>query len=347
MNSVNKAFAVIGLALAACATLSQAQAPAPAPAPAAGGVVRFHEYPGNILNLVTWIMVEKGFCEREGIKCQGVTLASGPLAQQAAAAGSLDIIFTSADVMMQAVGKGNDLVIIGPQITNNLYVLVTRADLGLPNKAAGYPANVRDLKGMKIGVSARGSSTEMQMKALFTGAGMPADSATFIAVGAPSTAYSALAAKQIDAALTWDPVPSICNATKACDTAVDMRKGQGPPDLLAMNGTFVVWYARREWVDKNGPLVDAFVRSTGAATAWVKDPKNFAEALEIAKKRVTLGDVPNKDQVLNEVVKVIIDLYGLGFKRSSIEAFHTFMLNNKVLDKPLNVDSLIYSKLPK
>ncbi len=341
MISVNRVFAIIGLALAACATPLQAQAPA------AGAVIRFHEYPGNVVNIVSWVMVDKGFCEKERIKCQPVVLASGPLAQQAAASGSLDVIYSSADVMMQAVGKGNDLMIIGPQITSNLYVLVTRADLALPNKAAGYPANVRDLKGMKIGVSARGSATEMQMKALFAGAGLPADSATFIAVGSPNTAYAALAAKQIDAALTWDPVPSICNATKACDVAVDLRKGQGPAELQAMNGTFVVWYARREFVEKNGPLVDAFVRSTAAATAWLKDPKNFAEVLEISKKRLSLGDVPNKEQVVNEVVKVMIDQYGSGFKRSSIEAFHTFLMNNKVLDKPLNVDSLIYSKLPK
>ncbi len=338
MKSMNSLIATVGLSLAACAGLAQAQA---------GGTIRYHEYPGNILNLVTWAMVDKGFCEKERIKCQPVVLASGPLAQQAAASGSLDVIYTSADVMMQAVGKGNDLMIVGPQITNNLYVLVTRAELPLPNKAAGYPANVRDLKGLKIGVSARGSATELQMKALFTGAGLPGDSATYIAVGAPNTAYAALAAKQVDAALTWDPVPSICNATKACDVSVDLRKGQGPAELLSMNGTFVVWYARREFVEKNGPLVDAFVRSTAAATGWVKDPKNFAEALEIAKKRITLGDVPNKDEVLKEMVTGVIDLYGLGFKRSSIEAFHTFLLNAKVLDKPLNVDSLIYSKLPK
>ena len=340
MNSIRKGFATA----AALAAIAAGALPAYAQAPAAD-TVRMHEYPGNILNLITWVMAEKGFCEKEKIKCVGVTLASGPLAQQAAAAGSLDFIFTSADVMMQAVGRGNDLVIVAPQVATNVYVLVARSDLTLPNKAAGYPANVRDLKGMKIGVSARGSSTEMQIKALFAGSGMPADSATYIAVGAPNTAYAALVAKQIDAALTWDPVPSVCAATKACEMMVDLRKGQGSAELVAMNGTFVVWYARRDWVDKNNALVDAFGRASAAATGWVKDPKNYNDALEIARKRASLGDIPNKEQVLSEVVKITIDSYGTQFNRASIEAFHTLLMNNKVLDKPLNVQSLIYPKL--
>ena len=338
MNSLKKGFAAAAIAAIAAAAPAFAQSPG-------ADTVRFHEYPGNILNLVTWVMTEKGFCDREKIKCVGVTLASGPLAQQAAAAGNLDFIFTSADVMMQAVGRGNDLMIVAPQVATNVYVLVARSDLALPNKAAGYPANVRDLKGMKIGVSARGSSTEMQIKALFAGSGMPADSATYIAVGSPNTAYAALAAKQIDAALTWDPIPSVCAATKACEMMVDLRKGQGSPELVAMNGTFVVWYARRDWVGKNGVLVDAFARASAAATNWVKDPKNYHEALEIARKRASLGERPNKDQVLNEVVKVTIDSYGTKFHIASIEAFHTLLMNNKVLDKPLNVPSLIYPKL--
>src|SRR5581483_6205481 len=121
-------------------------------------------------------------------------------------------------VMMQAIAKGNDLIIVQPQITNNAYTLVTAS--GIEQKGASYPDSVRHLQGKKVGVSARGSATELQTKALLAGAGLPPDSATFVAVGAPNTAYAALVARQIDAALSWDPIAALCQATKKCTVNV-------------------------------------------------------------------------------------------------------------------------------
>src|SRR5512135_762600 len=308
--------------------------------------IRYHEYPGNIVNLVSWVMKEKGFCERQHLDCQPVTLASGPLAQQAAAAGSLDLVYSSADVMMQAIAKGNDLIIVQPQITNNVYSLVTAAHVAEPNKNKGYPAAMQDLKGLKIGVSARGSATELQARALFAGAGISPDSATYVAVGAPGTAYAALVAKQIDGALSWDPIDAICQATRACNVTVDMRKGEGPGNIKAMNGSFVNWYARREYVDKNEATVDAFRRASDEATAWLKDPKNFEAVLDVARQHIKLGDeIPNRDAVLHQIVKEMIDGYGTSFSRASIEGFNAFLLSNNMISKPLGVDSIVYKKL--
>jgi len=309
-------------------------------------VIRYHEYPGNIVNLVSWVMKEKGFCERQHLDCQPVTLAAGPLAQQAAAAGSLDLVYSSADVMIQAIAKGNDLIIVQPQITNNVYSLVTAADVAQPNRTKGYPAVMHDLKGLKIGVSARGSATELQARALFVGAGMSPDSATYVAVGAPGTAYAALVAKQIGAALSWDPINAICGATHVCGVSVDMRKGQGPANIKAMNGSFVNWYARREFVEKNEATVDAFRRASDEATEWMKDPKNLGATLDVAKEHIKLGDeIPNRDAVLNQIVREMIAEYGTSFRRSSIEGFNEFLVANNMIAKPLDVDRIVYRKL--
>lgn len=311
-------------------------------------LIRFQEYPGNIVNLVSWVMVEKGFCEREHLKCQAVLLPAAPLAQQAAAAGSLELVYSSADVMMQAIAKGNDLVLVQPQITNDLYVLVTASNVPQPNRSAGYPASMRDLKGMKIGVSGRGSATELQTKALFEGAGISPDSATYVAVGAPNTAYAALVAHQVSAALSWDPIVALCEATKKCNLTVDMRKGEGPGNVKAMNGSFVNWYGRREYVEKHEAAVDAFRRASDRATAWLKDPKNFESALAVAKGHIKFGDeVPNRDAVLAQVVREMIGEYGTSFSRSSIEGFNSFLMANKMLQKPLDVNSIVYHKLLK
>lgn len=308
-------------------------------------IVRYQEYPGSIIHVVNWVMVEKGFCDKQGIKCEPVYLASGPLAQQAAAAGSVDLIFSSADVMMQAVAKGNDLQILGSQIPNNVYSLTARSDIPQPNHASGYPKDMQDLKGLRIGVSARGSATEMYVKSLFAGAGLPPDSATFVAVGGPPTAYAALAAKQVDAALSWDPVPAMCTATHACNLVVDLRKGQGPAEIQAMNGGFVVWQARREYVRKNAATIDAFLRAVDESVAWVKDPKNYPEVLAIAKKHFKVGDIPNRDQFMDQVVKEAIADSGTKFDRQVVKGFNDFLIKNNVIDKPLDANLILYKKL--
>ena len=309
--------------------------------------VRFHEYPGSIIHIVNWAMVEKGFCDKQGIKCEPVSLASGPLAQQAAAAGSVDLIFSSADVMMQAVAKGNDLQMVGAQIPNNVYSLSVGSHVPQPNRSAGYPKNMEDLKGLRIGVSARGSATEMYVKSLFAGAGLPPESAIFVPVGAPATAFPALAAKQVDAVLSWDPLPALCAATGACNVAVDLRKGEGPAEIRAMNGGFVVWQARREYVEKNEATIDAFMRAVADGVAWVKDPKNYPEVLALAKKRFQAGDIPNRDQFMEQVVKESIAQSGTEFDPRVVSGFNNFLVKNKLIDKPLDVNRIVYRKLLK
>jgi len=309
-------------------------------------VVRTQEYPSNLLHLVDWVMRSKGFCEKQSLDCQPVTLASGPLAQQAAAAGSVDLIVSSADVMMQAVSKGNDLMILGTDITNNIYSLSVGADLAKTVAGQSYPENMKVLVEKRIGVTARGSSTEMVTRALLAGAGLPTDKVVFVAVGAPATAYAALAAKQVDAILSWDPVPALCDATKVCQTLVDLSKGQGPAEMRAMNGGFVVWQARREYVQKNGPVIDRFLRAHADAVKWLKDPANLVEAKEIASKNYKLGDIPNREQVFDQLVRSMISQYGTTFERKAVDGFNAFLMANKLIDKPLSVATIVYQNAP-
>jgi NitT/TauT family transport system substrate-binding protein len=310
-------------------------------------VVRFHEYAKIALHLPTWVMIEKGLCEKNGIRCQPVTLATAPLAQAAAAAGSVDLVNSTIDTAMQAIAKGNDLVIVGASWRTHPYSLVMRSDVSVPNAAAGFPNNMAGLKGMKIGVSARGSSTEIFMKALLRAANMPEDSVSYIPVGAPVAAYGALASKQIDGALSWDPLPALCEATGTCKGLVDMRKGEGPASFKALAGSSVFFQARREYVQKNAVSIDAFNRGYGQAVAWLQDPKNFPEALAITKKNIQLGEnLPNREKLYELIVRDQIERFTATLDRNSVKAWHDFLLENKVIDKPLPLDTIVYKAAP-
>lgn len=103
--------------------------------------VRYHEFPGSMSHLVNWVMREKGFCAKEGLKCEPVSLASGPLAAQAAAAGSVDIILSSVDQLFLAIANGNDLQLISSQQTDHNWTFSARKGFFRPNSALGYPAH--------------------------------------------------------------------------------------------------------------------------------------------------------------------------------------------------------------
>ena len=309
--------------------------------------VRFHEYGKIILHLPNWVMIENGYCDKYGIKCEAVTLANAPLAQAAAAAGSVEIVNSTIDTTLQAIAKGNDLEIVGGYWVNNPYILVARADLPMPNHAAGYPKNMVDLKGVKVGVSARGSSTEIFVKALLAQAGMPPDSVVYIPVGGPVTAFAAVAAKQVDAALSWDPVPALCVATGACTSVVDLRNGEGPANFKGLNSTSIFLQARREYVEKHPAEIDAFNRALRDAVVWIQDPNNYPQVLALTKKNIVLGEnIPNRDQVYELMVKEAIPRFTSKLNRPAVKAWQDFLLDNKVLDKPMNVDALIYKNAP-
>lgn len=315
---------------------------ATAPTYAKDQVVRYQEYPGSVLHLANWAMKEKGFCENQGLDCQPIMLANGPLAQQAAAARSVDLIVSSMDVMLQATDKGNDLMVVGPLVKNNIYSLAVGNHVDQPNADKGYPENMKDLAKSRIGVTARGSATEMYVKTLMRGAGLSSDDMIFIGVGAPASAYASLMAKQVDAILSWDPIPAICNETKNCTIAVDMRHGEGPDTVKAMNNGFVVWQARREYVKENGEIIDKFMAAQNEAFEWLKNPDNLDEAKKMAAKNFKLGDVPNREQVEEQVVVDMINQYDTTLEVDVTDGFNAFLLENELISEAVDKTDLFY-----
>jgi ABC-type nitrate/sulfonate/bicarbonate transport system substrate-binding protein len=127
---------------------------------------------------------------------------------------------------------------------------------------------------------------------------------------------------------------------------VDLRKGEGPAEIASMNGGFVVWQARRSYVEKNAPTIDAFLKAQADAIAWLRDEKNFGEAMELAAKNFKLGDVPNREQAMQQIVRESISQYGTKLDRNVVTGFNNFLLTNKLIDKPLDASSIVYKNAP-
>lgn len=337
----------LALAVAAIGLVSLAAADAQEKIVANGETVRIQEYPGASLHFTHWVAIEKGFCKAHGLNCHLVPIPSGPVGLQALAAGSLEVSFASSEVTMQAASRGNDVQLIVGHSPGNVYVLSVHKDVPLPNKAKGYPAVMQDLKGLKIGVTARGSGTELQARALFAGAGMSPDAATYVAVGSPGTAYPAFLARQIDATLMIEPFAAICRVQKNCVDLVNLEADEGPAAVSSLNGAFVTFAARRDYIKANPKVIGAFIQAMEDATKWVNDPANADELFKIVKARLKLGsDIADADGVLRELVRSRAPRYGTNIDRKAVKAFSDYLIENKLITNPVDPASFVYDKAP-
>ena len=243
-------------------------------------VIRVQDYPG-LGNLMVRVAAAKGFCEKNGIKCELKTIPAAPLGIQTLMAGDIDVAFGPAEVVIQAANKGADLKIIGTATRDTIFFLMAGAHTETPNAAKGYPAVMMDLKGKKIGVTARGSAAEFQLVDMLKGAGLQPSDVTIIPVGAPNTALPAIANKQIDALMLFSPMDGFCAAMKVCRVLVDPRKGEGPQEILKLNGAAGPMTVRAEYAQKKSAALDSFAKAMRESEAFVQDPKNYDAVLKV------------------------------------------------------------------
>ena len=133
-----------------------------------------------------------------------------------------DLEEARADADKKGKRLGSTLVTAGKITADNLRRMEAYV-LGIP---------FVDLKGKKIGVIARGSSTETGMRYLFAKAGLNPDDATYVAVGGAVTAYNALQSKHWDVHLygTYEtPIPPF---QRAFQPTLDKAYRAARPDPL-------------------------------------------------------------------------------------------------------------------
>ena len=242
--------------------------------------LRIQDYPG-LGNVMVRVAAANGYCEKQSLKCELKTIPAAPLGIQTLLAGDIDVAFGPAEVVIQAANKGADLKIIGNAARDSIFFLMAGAHTETPNAAKGYPAVMMDLKGKKIGVTARGSGAEFQLIDMLKGAGMSGSDVTIVPVGAPNTALPAIANKQIDALMLFAPMDGFCVAMKVCRVIVDPRKGEGPKEILQLNGATGPMTVRGEFAQKKGAVLDAFAKAMRESEAFIQNPANFNAVLKV------------------------------------------------------------------
>jgi sulfonate transport system substrate-binding protein len=243
-----------GLALAAGAG---AQAPEQKKVTiAVGGKNLFYYLPLSVAE-------RNGYFKDEGLEVEIPDFAGGAKALQALVGGSADMVSGAYEHTINMIAKKQPIKAVVLQAKYSSIVLLLPKD-----KAAKYKGG-RDLKGLKIGVTAPGSSTNMFVNNLLAKEGLKPNDVSIVGVGTGSGAFAAMDKGEIDAISNLDPVISQLEATGKFVAVADSRTEKGMKDIYGGDYHASVIYITDEYIRKNPNTVQAVVNAMVRADRWI------------------------------------------------------------------------------
>jgi NitT/TauT family transport system substrate-binding protein len=209
-------------------------------------------------------------CERLGyFKEQGLDVTindfrGGAQSLQALVGGSVDVVTGAYEHTIRMQAKGQDIRAVIELGRFPGIVLGLRKE-----KAAGYKS-AADLKGMKIGVSAPGSSTNFFVMYLMSKAGLKPTDAAYIGVGIGPSAVAAVKKGDIDALVNLDPMITKLEQDGDIKVVADSRTEEGTRAIFGGSNPAAVLYLKQEFIARNPNTVQALVNAFYKTLKWLE-----------------------------------------------------------------------------
>lgn len=255
-----------GLALALAGT-AQAQLEKPDVHIAVGGKASFYYLPLTIAE-------QLGYFKDEGLHVKISDFAGGSVALRAVVGGSADVVSGAYEHTINLQSKKQyfqAFVLQGrlPQIA-----------FGVATPKAAQVKSFKDLKGLKIGVSAPGSSTHNLVKQLLVKGGLdPNKDVSIVGVGLGAQAIAAIKSGSIDAISNTDPVMTKLEQDKAIKLLADTRTLKGTQEVWGAPLPAGCLYAPIEFTQKYPKTAQALANAIVRADKWIAK----AGATDVAK----------------------------------------------------------------
>lgn len=315
---------------------------------AAGAAVRAQEmdvkigfYPGTTFHLPVYVADVKGFYKQAGLQYTLIAVANGPLMNSQMGSGAIDFGHQPPSNVGLAREQGMDQVFVVGNVSMP-WVLIAKTGLSVPNKGK-YPDIMRDLKGLNWGVYGRGSDGEVFMRVMAGDAKLDVDKdMTWIGVGGPATGLPALKAGRIDIYMAIAPAPTVAEALGYGTTIMDLRKGEGPGDFKGISYNAVV--TLRKTAQAKPKAVAAMVEATIKAHCWLKKPENFNELLAIAKARLPVAELSEKQ--FADMIRENIPTFTPTMPAADFKTWNDMLLRAKVLKQAVPADQTRWSTIP-
>jgi NitT/TauT family transport system substrate-binding protein len=205
-----------------------------------------------------------GYFKAEGLDVEIVDFPGGAKALQAMVGGSADVVSGAYEHTINMQSKN---VMVQAVVLQGRYSGIV---LGLRKSKAAQFKSPRDLKGMKIGVTAPGSSTNMFVSNLLVKNGLKPDDVSIIGVGATAGAVAAMKKGEIDGMSNLDPVINKLETDGDIVIVADTRTAKGMQEIYGGAYHAGCIYALADYVKKYPNTVQAVVNAMVRASRWIQ-----------------------------------------------------------------------------
>ena len=249
---------LLGIALLAAAFAAQAQIEKRDVHIAVGGKSALYYLPLTITERL-------GYFKDEGLNVRISDFAGGTRSLEAVVGGSADVVSGSYEhtINMQA-----------RKISFQAFVLAgasPQISIGIATPKAGAFKGPADLKGMKVGVSAPGSSTNMVVNFFIAKGGLKPTDVSIIGTGAGAPVIAALEQGRVDVLSQTDPVMTMLEKEGKLKIIAETRTPEGTEKLFGGPMPAASLYAPIEFIRKNPNTVQALTNATVRALLWMQE----------------------------------------------------------------------------
>ncbi|MET0746503.1 MAG: ABC transporter substrate-binding protein [Microvirga sp.] len=231
------------------------------------------------------IAERKGFFKDQGLEVEINDFGGGAKSLQALIGGSVDVVTGAYEHTIRMQAKGQDVRAVTELGRFPAIVIGVRKDKASQVKSAA------DFKGLKIGVTAPGSSTALMAQYAMVKAGLKPTDAAIIGVGAGASGVAAMQKGEIDVISHLDPVIAKLEADGDITILIDTRTEAGTRALFGGSNPAATLYMKKEFMDANPVTTQLLVNALMKSLKWLASakPEDVAEAVP---PEYHLGDKP-------------------------------------------------------
>ncbi len=244
---------------------------------AVGGKNAFYYLPLTIAE-------QMGYFKDEGLEVKISDFAGGSQALRAVVGGSAEVVSGAYEHTISLQGKKQYFRAFA------LQGRLPQIALGISSAKAGQIKSFKDLKGLKIGVSAPGSSTHNLVKQLLTKGGLdPSKDVAIVGVGIGSGAIAAMKSGQVDGISNVDPVMTKLEMDGSVKVIADTRTRRGTQEIWGAPLPAGCLYAPESFVQKYPNVAQALATAIVRADKWIAKA-SATDVARVVPEAYLLGD---------------------------------------------------------
>lgn len=204
-----------------------------------------------------------GYFKDEGLDVTIAAFSGGSKALEALLGGSTDMVAGAYSNTLTMAAKGRRMVTVAAQVICPGWVF------GVSKKRADQVKSAAGLEGMRVGVSAPGSSTHMAVNYILHKAGLQPADVSVIGVGQAAGAVAAVRAGQIDALIVNDPSATVLVADGSLVPLEEMRTAEGNRKVFGSDYPESSLYTTQDFIARNPKTVQAAANAIVRAERWI------------------------------------------------------------------------------